>query len=47
MRNLGLCGKPVGQQSKLINRNVTALDALQQVSPQVSRKAFSLDARHG
>ena len=32
-RNLRLCGQPVSEQPKLINRNVAALDALQPVRP--------------
>jgi hypothetical protein len=31
--NFRLCGQPVSQQAKLINRNVAALNALQQVRP--------------
>ena len=33
MRNLRLAGQPVRQQPKLVNRNVAALDAFQQVRP--------------
>ena len=32
-RNLRLCGQPVSEQPKLINRNVAGPDALQQVCP--------------
>ena len=31
--NFRLCGQPVSQQPKLINRNVAAFDTLQQVRP--------------
>jgi len=33
MGNLRLCSQPVTQQPKLINRNVAALDSVQQVRP--------------
>jgi len=47
MRNLRLCREPVGQQAKLLNGDVAALGALQEVGQQVSRDALSSDARHG
>lgn len=44
--NLRLLSEPVGQQSKLVNADLAALDALQQMIPQPSRKSLSTNARH-
>ena len=47
VRNFRFRRQPVGQQTKLINLDMAALDAIQQVSPKVSRQALSLNPRHG
>ena len=47
IRNFGLGGEPVGQQAKLINGDLAAFGALQQVGQQGPREALSSNAWHG
>ena len=45
--HFGFIVEPVGQQTKLIGRNVSAFDSIQQMRKESGRKIAALDVRYG